>query len=216
MREMMLADLRSPLLLLFGAAGLLLLISCANVATLLLARSVARARETAIRVALGASRRRLAFQYFIEGLYVSTAGAVAGILLSVGLVRLVASVAAAYLPPADEIAIDWRVLSFGLGLAFLASALSSLAPLWQAIRTAPNDVLTEGVRASAGAGIRKLSRALVVSEIALAFTLLAVSAILIVHLRNLTRVATGFDPDRVLTFQLTLSDAVLLSPRRVP
>ena len=77
-------------------------------------------------------------------------------------------------------------------------------------------MLTEGVRASAGAGIRKLSRALVVSEIALAFTLLAVSAILIVHLRNLTRVATGFDPDRVLTFQLTLSDAVLLSPRRVP
>ncbi len=210
------ADLRSPLLLLFGAAGLLLLISCANVATLLLARSVARARETAIRVALGASRRRLAFQYFIEGLYVSTAGAAAGILLSIGLVRLVASVAAAYLPRADEIAIDWKVLSFGLGLAFLASALSSLAPLWQAIRTAPNDVLTEGVRASAGAGIRKLSRALVVSEIALAFTLLAVSAILIVHLRNLTRVATGFDPDRVLTFQLTLSDAVLLSPRRVP
>jgi predicted permease len=216
LRETTFTDLRSPLLLLFGAAGLLLLISCANVATLLLARSVARARETAIRVALGASRRRLAFQYFIEGLYVSTAGAAAGILLSIGLVRLAASAAAGYLPRADEMAIDWKVLSFGLGLAFLTSALSSLAPLWQAIRTAPNDVLTEGVRASAGAGIRKLSRALVVSEIALAFTLLAVSAILIVHLRNLTRVATGFDPDHVLTFQLTLPDAVRLSPRRVP
>jgi predicted permease len=207
-------DLRSTLFLLFAAAALLLLISCANVATLLLARAVARARETAIRVALGASQRQLAVRYFVEGCFVSLGGAAAGVLLSVGLVKLIIQLGSEYIPRADEIAIDWKVFLFGLGMAFLASALSSLAPLWQAVHTAPNDVLTDGVRASAGAGIRKLSHALVIVEIALAFTLIAGSAVLIVHLRNLSRVSPGFDPDHLLTFELTLADTVASSPAR--
>ena len=99
-------------------------------------------------------------------------------------------------------AIDWRVLAFALAMAFVASALASLAPLWQAVRTPPNAVLTEGVRASAGGPVRRLSQALVVAEIALAFTLLTVSVILVVHLRNLARVPTGFDPNGLLTFEL--------------
>jgi len=199
--------IRPTLMLLFAAAGLLLLITCANVAGVLLARAVARARETATRVALGAAPRQLALQYFMEGLFVSLAGAAAGVLLSAALVRGVVSIAADYIPRADEIAIDWKVLLFAAGTACLASAISSLAPLWQAARTFPNEVLTEGVRTSAGARSRRLSQSLVVGEIALAFTLLAISGVLIEHLRDLQRIRPGFDPDHLLTFQVTIGDA---------
>jgi predicted permease len=206
--------IRPTLLLLLAAAGLLLLITCANVSTLLLARWVARARETAIRVALGASQSRLALFYFTEASIVSLAGAAAGALLSVALVRLVAATAAEYIPQPDEIRFDWKVLLFSLGAAFVASLLSSLAPLGQAMRTMPNDALNAGVRSSAGARARRVSQSLVVAEIALAFTLLAVSAVLIVHLRSLSRIALGFDPNNLLTFELTLPDAIIRSPQR--
>src|SRR5688572_23258423 len=166
--EITFRDLRSTFILLFAAAGLLLLIACANVATLLLARSAARSRETAIRVALGASRSHLALRYLVEGGMVAVAGAAAGVALSVPLVALLVSAGSGYLPYADEIAIDWNVTAFAFAMAFVASVLSSLAPLWQATRIAPNAVLTEGVRASAGAQARRVSRALVVAEIALA------------------------------------------------
>jgi predicted permease len=215
LREDPLTNVHSTLLVLFGAAGLLLLISCANVATLLLARAVARARETAIRVALGASRRQLALRYFVEGSIVSLAGAVAGILLSVVIVRVIMAVGSAYIPRATEIGIDWKVVAFTFGVAFAASALASLAPLWQAIRTTPNAVLSDGVRASAGARSRVLSKALVVAEIALTFALLTVSAVLLTHLRSLGRVAPGFNTDDLLTFELTVPQPVLTSPARV-
>jgi predicted permease len=196
--------LRSTLLILLGGAALLLLIACANVATLLLARAVVRARETAIRVALGASRRQLALRYFAEGALVSVAGAAAGVGLSVILVRYILAAAAAFVPRVDSIGIDWKVLGFSVAVAIATGVLAGLAPLWQAMRTAPNAVLSEGVRASAGAPARRLSKALVVAEIALAFTLMTTSAILIVHLRNLSRVSLGLDPADVVTFQLTL------------
>ena len=203
LQQSVILEIRPTLLLLVGAAGLLLLLTCADVAGLLLARAVARARETAIRVALGASRRQLALHYFLEGLLASLAGAVAGVGLSMLLVRLVLSIAADYVPRADEIAIDWTVLAFAVSAACIASGVASLAPLWQAVRTVPTDVLSAGVRASATARSRRLSRALVVAEIALAFTLLTVSAVLVMHLRGLGRVAPGFDPNNLMTFQLT-------------
>ncbi len=208
LRERTSPVLRATLLILLGGAGLLLLIGCANVATLLLARAVLRARETAIRVALGASRRQLALRYFAEGALVSIAGAAAGVGLSVILVRRVLGVASAYVPRVDEIGIDWKVLGFCVAIALATGVLAGLAPLWQAMHTAPNAVLSEGVRASAGAPARRLSKALVVAEIALAFTLLTTSAILIVHLRNLGRVPLGYEPDGLLTFQLTLPSPV--------
>jgi putative ABC transport system permease protein len=208
LHEITISGIRPTLLLLFAAAGLLLLLTCTNVAGLLLARAVARARETATRVALGASRSQLALQYFVEGLFLSVAGAAISALLSLAVVRSVVSMAAAYIPRADEIAIDWRVFFFAIGTAFAASALSSLAPLWQAVRTEPGEVLSAGVRASAGARVRRLSQSLVVAEIALAFALLAVSATLIVHLRDLSRISPGFDPDQVLTFALTIPDTI--------
>jgi predicted permease len=210
------SDIKPILLLLFGAAELLLLITCANVGGLLLARSVARARETAVRVALGAGMGRLALQYFVEGLFVSIPGALGGLLLSAALVRALVSSAAQAIPLTDGIAADWHVLAFALGTAFVACALSSMAPLWQAARTLPNEVLSEGVRASAGARTRWLSRSLVVAEIALAFVLLAVGAVLVSELYRITRVRPGFDPDHLLTFQLTFAaDAVPGKPGHV-
>ncbi len=198
------ATVRAPLLILLGGAGLLLLIACANVATLLLARSVVRARETAIRVALGASRRQLALRYFAEGALVSVAGAAAGVGLSVILVRQILAAASGFISRIDDIAIDWRVLGFSVAVAVVTGVLAGLAPLWQAIRTAPNAVLSEGVRASAAAPAQRLSKAFVVAEIALAFTLLTISAILVVQMRTLERVSLGFDPDGLVAFNLTL------------
>ena len=199
--------IRPILLLLFGAAGLLLLITCANVAGLLVGRSVARARETAIRVALGGGQWQLALQYFFESLWVSLAAALGGLLASVLLVHLIVSLAADYIPRSDEISTNWTVALFALALAFLSATLSAVAPLWQAFRTQPNAVLSEGVRASAGARSRKLSQALVIAEIALAFTLISAGALLAWQLRSLSQTSPGFDPNGIMTFQLTRAGA---------
>lgn len=201
------ANTRPSLLLLFRAAGILLLLACANVAGLLLARSVARARETALRVALGASQWRLALQYFVEGLLVALAGAAGGVLVSVAISRLVLSTAADTIPRADDIGVNWTALLFAFGVSILCSVLCSLAPLWQAVRILPNEALSDGVRASAPARSRRLSRTLVTSEIALAFTLLSVSAVLIAHLNSLLRTPAGFEPAGVWTFTLNANSA---------
>jgi putative ABC transport system permease protein len=217
LRDASVMQIRPTLLLLFAAAGLLLLITCANVAGLLLARSVARARDTATRVALGISRRQLAFYYIAEGFLVSLTGTIAGVIASMWLVRLVVSIGSDFVPRADAITLDWKVLAFALGMAVLTSVVSSVAPLWQAVRTAPIEVLSAGVRASASLRIRRLSYGLVVAEIALAFTLIAVGAALIVHLRGLMRTASGIDPDQVLTFSIAIPDSIASNDaRRVP
>ena len=208
-------DIRPVLLLLFGATGALLLIACANVAGLLLARSVTRARETAIRVALGAARWQLGLQYFVEGLMLACAGAAGGVVVSVAIVRLVLSLAADSIPRAAGIGIDWTTLLFAFGAAILSSVLFSLAPLWQAARILPNEVLSDGVRASAPARSRGLSRGLVVAEIALAFVLLSVSAVLIAHLNRLLHTTAGFDPDGLLTFSVNTSSAEYLDMDRL-
>jgi putative ABC transport system permease protein len=217
LREVVVKQFRPSLLLLFGSAGVLLLITCANVAGLLLARSVLRARETAIRVALGAAQWQMALQYLVEGLLVSLAGAAGGILVSLALVRFVLSVAADYLPLADGISVNWTALLFALAAAIVASILLTLAPLWQAVRTPPNEALGEGTRASAAGRSRAMSRWLVIAEIALAFTLLAAGALLLAHLDRLLRVPPGFDPDHLLTFAINTSDADYPDmARRVP
>src|ERR1019366_5981615 len=105
----------------------------------------------------------------------------------------------------DEIAMDWGVMAFAIGAAFVACALTSMAPLWQAARTLPNEVLSEGVRASAGARSGRLSRSFVVAEVALAFVLLAVGTVLAPDLSHVTRVSPGFNPNPLLTFQLPFS-----------
>jgi len=213
LQETVVKDIRPTLMLLFAAAGLLFLITCANAAGLLLARSVARARETAVRVAVGARRAQLAAHFFAESLPISLTGALGGIVLSVTLTPIIVSMAADYLPRADEVAVDWRVLLFLLGAALVATALSSVAPLWQAMRTAPREALGDGARASAGARSRRVSQFLVIAEIALAFGLLAASAQLIIHLRGLSRTSAGFDANQLLTFGLSVPGD---HSRRVP
>jgi predicted permease len=208
LRETVIRDIRPTLLLLLAAAGLLFLITCANAAGLLLARSIARARETAVRVALGASRGQLVVHYLAEGLFISLIGAAGGVFLALTVTPAIVSLAANYLPRAEEIAVDWTVLLFALGAAGVASVLSSLAPLRQAVRIAPADVLGEGVRASAGRRSRRASQSLVVVEIALAFSLLAVSSVLIAHLRNLSRVSPGFQANDLLTLVVSLPGTI--------
>ena len=144
LRETVIKDIRPTLLLLLAAAALLFLITCANAAGLLLGRSVARARETAVRVALGASRSQLAAHFLAESLPIALVGAAAGIILSLTLTPGVVSMAADYLPRAEEIAVDWAVVLFAAGAAIVAGILSSLAPLWQALRTAPVEAIGEG------------------------------------------------------------------------
>jgi putative ABC transport system permease protein len=209
LRELVLENIRPTLLVLLAAASLLFLIGSANAAALLLSRSIVRVRETAVRVALGASKGTLARQFFAEGLLVAAIGSVAGVIISIGLVRMVLTMAAELVPRADEVSIDWRVLLFTLIIAIVASALSSLAPLWHATRTQPNEVLADGVRSTGGARTRHLSNSLVVAELALAFTLLSVGVLLWLHVQRLSSVDPGFDTDHLLTFQLTLPDAIV-------
>ncbi len=205
LREFVTKQIRPVLLLLFAAASLLLLITCANVAGLLVARSVGRAREIAVRVALGGGQGQLGLQFFFESLFVAIGAAILGIAASVALVRLIVSLAADFIPRADQISTNWTVALFAVAIGSVAALLSSLAPLWQAVRARPNEVLNEGVRSSASARSRRLSHSLVVAEIALAFTLLAVSALLLSQLEQLNRVWPGFDPNHLVTFEVSVS-----------
>lgn len=197
-------EIRPTLLLLSAAALLLFLIACANAAGLLLARSVARARDTATRVSLGAGRRDLARLYFVESVPVAVAGTIGGLVTSLTLTPAIVSLAAAYIPRAEEVVLDWTVLLFALVAGFVATCLAGLAPLWSALRTAPADALGDGARTTAGVRSRRLTEQLLIGEIALAFALLAVSTLLTLHLRDLQRTSPGFDPDNLVTFTLSL------------
>ncbi|HEY7338915.1 MAG TPA: ADOP family duplicated permease [Bryobacteraceae bacterium] len=196
--------IRPTLLLLLGASGALLLIACASVASLLLARAVGRARETAVRVALGATSWQLGRQYFGEGLMVALPAAALGTLASIWAVRQVLALAADDIPRADHISLNWQVLAATLGIAAGCAIFFSLAPSWQARRTSPNEALGEGARASAGARSRGLLRAFVVVEMALAFGLAAIAGLLLVQLWKLHRVQPGFDPNHVLTLTMII------------
>jgi predicted permease len=199
-------DIRPTLLLLLAAAGLLLLITCANVSGLLVTRAVSRSRETAIRLALGAAQGQMILHYFAESLIVCLIGAAASVALSYLLLQVVLALIGNYIPLSDEIALDWRALVFSIAVALIASFLTILAPLWHALHTAPNEVLTEGVRASGSRRSRRLSQGLVIGEIALAFTLLAASTLLIAQINRWNRIHPGFDPDHLLTFAMTITD----------
>lgn len=191
---------RPIFLLLFGAAIILLLIACGNVASLLLARSVARARETAVRVATGASAAQLAAQYIVEGVLVALIGAAFGLVGSVVLVRLVLHFAASEIPRAEEVGIDANVLAVTLGCAVLCGVLFSLAPLWQAIRTSPNAVLSNGTRSTASAAAQRALGTFITAQIALSCALLVLAILCVQRLGFLGRLDVGFDPNDVTIF----------------
>ena len=191
---------RPVFLLLFGAAIVLLLIACGNVASLLLARSVARIQETAVRVATGASARQLAGQYIAEGLFIAILGAGVGLLGSIALVKLVLRFASSDIPRAESVGIDANVLAVTLGCAVACGVLFSLAPLWQAIHTSPHTVLTNGIRSTASAGAQRALGIFVTAQIALSCALLVVAIFCVQRLGVLWHLDDGFDARDVTIF----------------
>jgi putative ABC transport system permease protein len=190
---------RPSLLLLMGAIVLVLLIACANVAGLLLARGATRQREVALRLALGASPRRIVQQGLIEGLVLALVGAAAGLLVALGGMRLLVDLGPA-LPLIKEASLDARVLAFTIITALATGVTFGVAPTLQALRVQANDVLREGGgRQAGGTRLSAMRTALTVGEVALALVLLIGAALFARSFANVRSVEAGFDPDHVLT-----------------
>jgi putative ABC transport system permease protein len=199
-RDWTIGGTRSPLLILLGAVGFLLLIVCANVANLQLSRGVRRAREIGIRTALGASRGQIAQQLLTESLAVSLLGGTLGLGLAMALRALLLSASPGALPLFSEVRIDWTVAAFNFAVALLAPALFGVLPAWSSFRT---ETLSDRSHAASGHS-RRARSVLVASEIALSVMLVAGAGLLVESLLSLERVNPGFNPDRVLSFSLAL------------
>ncbi|HEX6283643.1 MAG TPA: ABC transporter permease, partial [Pyrinomonadaceae bacterium] len=180
LQERMVGELRTSLLMLFGAVAFVLLIACANVANLLLARAAYRHKEIAVRTALGASRWRIVRQLLTESVTLSVLSGAVGLALSVWLIKLLIAISPPNSPRFDEITINWQVFLFAFGATILAGLLFGLVPALQASRTDLNETLKESGRTGAsGATRNRIGSALIVSEVALSFVLLACAGLLI-------------------------------------
>jgi putative ABC transport system permease protein len=189
---------------LFGAAALVLLIACANVANLLLARASARQSEIAVRAALGASRARILRQLFVEGLLLAALGGAAGLLLAQWMLQGIVTLLAPTLPNAADTRLDGTVLIFFAGLALLSAVLFGLAPAWQASRVDLREALQRMSRGSS-ARSAKFRHGLVVLELALTLLLLIGAGLLLRTMVQLARVDPGFTNEQVLTFRINLN-----------
>jgi putative ABC transport system permease protein len=222
LREQVVGGLRATLRLLLAAVALVLLIACANVANLLLARGAGRAREIAVRFALGASRRRVVAQLLAESLVLATAGGLLGVVFAAWAVDLLAANPFAapdpFVPFAVDparIGIDGRVLAFTLLLTVLTAALFGLAPALHGARRAPFDALREGGRASPSPAARRARDVLVIAEVALAVPLLTGAALLVTSLTRLQRVDAGFDPGSTVAAELDVRGGRYATPAHV-
>ena len=201
----MVGGVRTALLLLLGAVAFVLLIACANVANLMLAKAEARQREVAVRVAIGAGRGRLLRQFLTEGVTLALLGGALGLALGWAGLQALLGATPGSIPRAEAIALDPRVLGFTLVVSLGTGLLFGLAPLFHLGERAVGSALREGSRRSTATGARqRLRRALVVVEVALAVVLVVGSGLLLRSLDALHRVELGFDPERLLTFQIFL------------
>jgi predicted permease len=205
LHEEFFGNIQLTLWILLGAVGCVLLVACANVANLQLQRAAGRSSEIAIRLALGATSRRLVRQLLTESLMMSIIGGALGILIALWSVDFLIKLSPAPFPRFVKFSIDGRVLGFSLMVSLLAGALSGLAPALQAARPALNETLKAGGRNASGAlGRNRLLGSLVVAEIALALTLLIGAGLMIRSLQQIHAVDPGFNPERLLTMRVSL------------
>ncbi|HXN51571.1 MAG TPA: ABC transporter permease [Candidatus Acidoferrum sp.] len=208
LREQISGELRPALLLLLGAVGFVLLIACANVSSLLLARAAGREREMGIRTAIGASRWRMARQLLTESVLLAMIGGGVGIALAVWGTNLLLAASPANLLALQRVPIDWRVLAFACGITLFAGLLFGFLPSYISSRSAIAETLKEGGRsASAGRQRRTVRSAFVVAQIGMALVLLAGSGLLMRSFALLLGVNPGFDAKNLLTFTVTLPSA---------
>lgn len=207
LHEQVVGEVKGPLLVLLGAVALVLLIACANVGNLLLARAAARQKEMAVRAALGAGRLRVVRQLLTEGVILSLAGGGLGLLLAfLGVQALGHWSASSRLPAMHGIGIDAWVLAFTFGVSVITGLAFGLAPAFQTWRTDVNAALKEEHRSDTGGQRNRLRQFLVVSELALALVLLIGAGLLLKSFSRLMEVNPGFRADGVLTFQAALTE----------
>jgi predicted permease len=207
LQDQVVGQVRRPLIVLTGAVLLVLLIACANVANLQLSRALARHRDTAVRIALGAGRTRLVREVLTESVLLSCAGGCAGVLLAYGGVAWLRALAPQQLPRLEAIAVDGGVLGFTLALSVASGLLFGLAPLAGAGVSDPIPALRAGGRGAAGGGLlwgrgHRLRRALVIGEIAVAVMLVTSAGLLVRSVAGLRAIQPGFDAGGVLTFEV--------------
>jgi predicted permease len=206
LRELVSRDVRAPLLVLLGAVGLLLVLACANVGHMLLARAAGRDGEMAVRASLGATPGRLTAQLLAESATLAAAGTGVGLILSWWALGAIAAFGFAGLPPSAEVRFDWRVASFAAGAAIFTTLLTGIVPAVRASRRMPFDLLRDGARLTDGRGAR-LRDALVFAEVALAVVLLVGAGLLARSFFTLTSIDPGFSGDRVLAGSVALPAA---------
>ncbi|HUP41770.1 MAG TPA: ABC transporter permease [Thermoanaerobaculia bacterium] len=216
LRKTLVGDVERPLLVLLGAVGLVLLIACANVANLLLARGAARSRELAVRSALGAGGGSLARQVLAESLLLGAGGGLLGLFAAALGVRSLLGLAPGELPRMEGVAIDWTVFGFALAVALAAGVLFGLPSAFHAAGAEPGKALKEGGRGLAGGGrLGRLRQVFVAGQLALALVLLAGAGLLVRSFLELRSVDPGFDPRGVLSFRVTLPGQSYETPERI-
>jgi putative ABC transport system permease protein len=214
LREQLVGSVRTPLVVLLTAVGIVLLIACVNVANLLLVRASARQREVAVRYALGAERWQILRQLFVESLLLSLGAGVLGILIGFWALQALLTMLPASTPAVSEAVLDWRVVAFTAAVSILTGIVFGVVPAVQTARVDLSEGLREGARGSIGTRRAHRTRnALVVVEVALAAMLLILASLLIQTFVRLLNVDTGFQADGVLTMEVSLPRTVYQGQR---